>query len=274
MPPKLGIIAGGGVLPRLLVDAARREQREVFVLAVKDHAAPETVADVEHVWVRLGAGGEALRALKSAGCQELVFAGGVKRPSLPELRPDWYTVKFLARASKVFFSGDDALLRAVRDEFAREGFVCIAPQDIISDLLVCAGPLGRHKPDEAAHQDIKRGIAVLQALAPLDVGQAVIVQQGLVLGIEAIEGTAALIKRSGDLKRAGAGGVLVKLSKTNQDQKIDLPTIGPDTIAQAKAAGLRGIAIEARRTLLLDLPRTLKEADDAGIFVFGIELAS
>lgn len=274
MPPKLGIIAGGGVLPRLLVEAARRDRREVFVLAVKDHAAPETVANVDHVWVRLGAGGEALRALKSAGCQELVFAGGVKRPSLQELRPDWYTVKFLARASKVFFSGDDALLRAVRDEFAREGFACLAPQDIISDLLICAGPLGHHKPDDSAHQDIKRGIAVLQALAPLDVGQAVVVQQGLVLGIEAIEGTAALIKRSGDLKRAGAGGILVKLSKTNQDQKIDLPTIGPDTIAQAKAAGLRGIAIEARRTLLLDLPRTLKDADDAGIFVFGIELAS
>lgn len=274
MPPKLGIVAGSGVLPRLLVEAARRDQREVFVLAVKDHAAPETVANVDHAWVRLGAGGEALRALKSAGCQELVFAGGVKRPSLPELRPDWYTLKFLARASKVFFSGDDALLRAVRDEFAHEGFVCLAPQDIISDLLICAGPLGRHKPDDSAHQDINRGIAVLQALAPLDVGQAVIVQQGLVLGIEAIEGTAALIKRSGDLKRAGAGGILVKLSKTNQDEKIDLPTIGPDTIAQAKAAGLRGIAIEARRTLLLDLPRTLKDADDAGIFVFGIELAS
>lgn len=272
MPPKLGIIAGNGVLPRLLISAARQDKRDVFVLAIKDHADNETVLDVAHKWVRLGASGEGIAALKNAGCIDIVFAGGIKRPSLSELRPDWRALKFLARTGKAFFSGDDALLRAVREEFQREGFNTLAPQDLLKDLLVSAGALGRYHPDEAAQRDINRGIAVLKALAPVDVGQAVVVQQGLVLGVEAIEGTAALIARCGDLKRDGEGGVLVKLSKAEQDDKIDLPSIGPDTIAQAKRAGLAGIAIEAKRSLLLDRTRTLQDADAAGLFLIGIEL--
>lgn len=272
MPPKLGIIAGNGVLPRLLIAAARQEQRDVFVLALKDHADAETVVGVDHQWVRIGATGEGMDILKKAGCLDIVFAGGIKRPTLSELRPDWRALKFLARTGTAFFSGDDALLRAVREEFQREGFNTLSPQDLLKDLLVSAGPLGHHRPDEAAQRDINRGIAILKALAPVDVGQAVIVQQGLVLGVEAIEGTAALIARCGDLKRDGEGGVLVKLSKAQQDEKIDLPSIGPDTIAQAKQAGLSGIAIEARRSLLLDRTRTLQDADAAGIFLIGIEL--
>lgn len=272
MPPKLGIIAGNGVLPRLLISAARQEQRDVFVLAIKDHADNETVLDVAHKWVRLGASGEGIAALKNAGCLDIVFAGGIKRPSLSELRPDWRALKFLARTGKAFFSGDDALLRAVREEFQREGFNTLAPQDLLKDLLVNAGVLGRYHPNESAQRDINRGIAVLKALAPVDVGQAVVVQQGLVLGVEAIEGTADLIARCGELKRDGEGGVLVKLSKAEQDDKIDLPSIGPDTIAQAKRAGLAGIAIEAKRSLLLDRTRTLQDADAAGLFLIGIEL--
>lgn len=274
MPPKLGIIAGSGMLPRLLIDAARQEGRDVFVLALKDQADSETAENVDHLWVRIGAAGQGIAALKAAGCEDVVFAGGVKRPSIAELRPDWQALKFLTRAGSAFFAGDDALLRAVRDFFEREGLKSIAPQDIIKDLLVTAGPLGRIAPDDDSQRDINRGIAVLQALAPVDVGQAVIVQQGIVLGVEAIEGTAALITRCAALKREGAGGVLVKLSKAQQDEKIDLPTIGPATIDQVKAAGLRGIAIEARRALLLDRATTLKAADDAGIFIIGIEVLS
>lgn len=271
MPPKLGILAGGGALPRRLIDAARTEGRDVFVVAFNGQTDASTYQNQPHILTRLGAAGEALKALKEAGASDLVMAGHIRRPSLLELRPDWRATRFFAKAGLAAL-GDDGLLKAVRSELELEGFRLIGPQDILHSLLAPTGLLGSLKPDDAAELDINRGIAVLQAIAPLDVGQAVIVQQGLVLGIEAIEGTAQLIERAGTLRREGQGGVLVKLSKKQQDDKFDLPTIGPDTVRQCAAAGLRGIALEAGRSILLDRAQTVEAANAAGIFLFGLEL--
>lgn len=271
MPPKLGILAGGGVLPRRLISAARAQGREVFVIAFNGQTDAETTAEVPHLWVRLGAAGEALEALRNAKCEELVMGGGIRRPSLLELRPDWRAAKFFAKAG-IALLGDDGLLKAVRTELEGEGFRLIGPQDVLAALLPTAGLLTTLGPSEAQEADINRGIAVLKALAPVDVGQAVVVQQGLVLGIEAIEGTAELIHRCASLKREGEGGVLVKLSKPQQDRQLDLPTIGPDTVAQASAAGLSGIAIEAGRSLLLDREQTTSAANTAGLFILALEL--
>lgn len=271
MLPKLGILAGGGALPRRLVEAARAEGREVFVVGFHGHTDPQTLDNIEHAITRLGAAGAAIKALKAAGVVDIVMAGHIRRPSLFELRPDWRAARFFARAGFAAL-GDDGLLRAVRAELEDEGFRLVGPQDVMKSLLTPAGLLTTKAPDGTAESDINRGIAVLAALAPLDVGQAVVVQQGLVLGIEAIEGTEQLIKRAGEVRREGQGGVLIKLSKAQQDNQLDLPTIGPDTIRQCRTAGLRGIAVEAGRSIMLDKAACVAAANDAGMFILAVEL--
>ncbi len=269
-PDKLGILAGGGLLPRRLIDAARNSGREVFVVGFHGHTDSETLAGIPHLVTRLGAAGEIIDALKGAGVKQLVMGGHIRRPGMLELRPDWRGAKIAARIGLTAL-GDDGLLKAIRRELEAEGFTLLGPQDVLATLLMPAGVLTTAKPSEMALSDMNRGIAVLKALAPLDVGQAVIVQQGLVLGIEAIEGTTALIGRTASLKREGEGGVLVKFSKAQQDSKLDLPTIGPDTVQQCSAAGLAGLAVEAGRALFIDQAQAIAAANKAGLFIIGVE---
>ncbi|CAK0762823.1 UDP-2,3-diacylglucosamine pyrophosphatase LpxI [uncultured Gammaproteobacteria bacterium] len=271
MPPKLGLLAGGGVLPARLIEALHAGGRDLFVIALEGHCDPETVAGVAHVWARLGAASDILDRLHRENVSEIVFAGRVRRPSWTELRPDWRAAKFLTRiVTKAI--GDDGLLRAVSAGLEEEGFRVVAVQDLLSDLLVGEGPVGSWSPDIDAEADIARGIEVARGLGVLDVGQAVVVQQGLVLGVEAIEGTDALINRCGALRREGPGGVLVKMRKPKQDHRLDLPTIGETTVAQAAAAGLRGIVVEAGGSLILGRAAVAAAADRVGLFVIGVKV--
>jgi hypothetical protein len=269
MAVRLAIFAGGGDLPARLAEAARGAGREVFMVAFEGHTAPAAVAGVPHLWSRFGAASAILEFLHGNGVTELVFAGPVRRPSIPEIMPDWRATKFLAKVGTRAL-GDDGFLRAITRGLEDEGFRVVGIQDILRDLLAPAGPLGALVPDATAEADIVRGIEVARIVGALDVGQAVVVQQGLVLGVEAIEGTDALIARCGSLRREGAGGVLVKVKKPQQDRRLDLPTVGVRTVAAAAAAGLRGIAIEAGGTLVMDRPALVAEADAAGLFVVGV----
>jgi UDP-2,3-diacylglucosamine hydrolase len=266
---RLGIVAGDGELPRRLIGACRQAGREVFVLALEGAAEPATVADVPHAWCRIGAAGRGLALLRENAVAELVLAGGVRRPSLAALRPDWRAAGFFARVGYRAL-GDDSLLSAVVAELEREGFRVIGPDQILASDLAPEGPFGRLLPDAQADADIARGKHVARALGALDVGQAVVVQQGLVLGVEAIEGTDELIRRCARLRSEGPGGVLVKVQKPGQEQRVDLPTIGPPTIALAADAGLRGVAVEAGATLVIDRDQVVAAADRAGLFVVGI----
>ncbi len=256
----LGILAGGGELPRRLVAACRDQARPCFVVAIEGQADPDTVADAPHAWAPLGAAGHIFELLRGAGVRDLVLAGKIRRPSLLELKLDAKGAALVTRIG-LRALGDDGLLRAVIAEFEREGFRVVGAQDILSSLPAPRGVLGQHAPDDQARQDIARGIAVARALGAVDVGQAVVVQQGLVLGVEAIEGT-------GD----GPGGVLVKLAKPAQDRRVDMPTVGVATVEAAAAAGLAGLAIQAGATLVLDLDGLVAAADAAGLFLEGIEL--
>ena len=269
MPPKLGIVAGGGQLPARLIGACNATGRELFVLALEGQAEEPVAAAAPHAWVRLGAGAEALRLLRQAGVEELVFAGRVRRPSLAAIRPDGLTARFIAEVG-LRALGDDSLLRLVISRFEREGFRVLSPDAILSEILAPVGPLGRLSPDPAADADILRGLTVASRLGAADVGQAVIVQQGLVLAVEAAEGTDAMIDRAAALRREGVGGVLVKISKPGQDRRIDLPTIGPETVRRAAQAGLRGIAVEAGATLVIDRAEVAAAADAARLFVIGV----
>jgi UDP-2,3-diacylglucosamine hydrolase len=265
----VGIVAGGGGLPRRLVEACQQAGREVFVLALEGAADHETVADVPHAWCPIGAAGRGLALLRENNVRELVLAGGVKRPSLVSLRPDWRAAKFFARVGYRAL-GDDGLLSAVVAELEREGFRVIGPDQVLRAGLASEGPFGRISPDAQAMADIAHGARIARALGGLDIGQAAIIQQGLVLGVEAIEGTDALLRRCGELRREGPGGVLVKIAKPGQERRADLPTIGVRTVAGAKAAGLRGIAVEAGSTLVLDREGVTAAADAAGLFVIGL----
>lgn len=270
MALKLGIVAGGGELPARLVAACREIGRDCFVLALDGHADPSLIpADVPQAWVRLGGSGGGLRLLREAGVAELVMAGPVRRPTLMELRPDWRTTLFFAKVGLKAL-GDDGLLRAVIRELEEEGFSVVGVDSILGDLLAPAGVWGKVQPDVQAETDIARGLDVLRTLGALDIGQAVVVQQGMVLGVEAVEGTAALIERCGALRRDGPGGVLVKIAKPGQERRADLPTVGHQTLVQARAAGLRGIAVESGATLVVGRQEMLAEAEAAGMFIVGI----
>lgn len=267
--PRLGIVAGGGALPRRLVEACRQSGREVFVLALEGAAEPETVAGVPHAWCRIGAAARGLTLLRENGVSELVLAGGVRRPSLATLRPDWRAAKLFARLGYRAL-GDDRLLSAVVAEFEREGFRVIGADQVLGVALAQEGPFGQVVPDAVARNDIALGARVARALGRLDIGQAVVVQQGLVLGVEAIEGTDELVRRCAALRRDGAGGVLVKVEKPGQERRADRPTIGPKTVAVAAEAGLRGIAVEAGATIVLDRAEVVAAADRVWLFVVGI----
>ncbi len=269
MPPKLGILAGRGKLPARIIQACRETGREFYVVAFEDQTAPETVAGVPHTWVRLGAAGSALKRLRDAGVEELVMAGGVHRPSLSALRPDPWTAKVFVKTGARAL-GDDGLLSALVRALEDEGFRMVGADDVVSDLLAPQGPLGAVAPEAEAKADIALGIDVALGLGALDVGQAVVVQQGLVLGVEAAEGTDALIERCAGLRRAGPGGVLVKVKKPGQDRRVDLPTIGVSTVTAAAAAGLSGIAVEAGGTLVMDRSAVAETADRVGVFVIGV----
>jgi hypothetical protein len=266
---RLGIIAGGGSLPRRLVDCCRAAGREVFVLALEGAAEPRTVAGVPHAWCRPGAAGQGLALLREQNVGELVLAGRVDRPSLLGLRPDWRAARLFARIGWRAL-GDDGLLSAVVGELEREGFRVVGADQLLGEVLAGEGPIGRWRPDAQATADIAHGLRVARALGALDIGQAVIVQQGLVLGVEAIEGTDELLRRCAALRRDGPGGVLVKVEKPGQETRVDRPTIGPATVALAAAGGLRGIAVEAGATIVLDRAETASAADRAGLFVIGI----
>lgn len=269
-PGRLGIIAGGGNLPRRLVEAARGLGRGVFVLAIEGAAAAETVDGVPHAWCRLGAAAKGLALLRANNVCELVLAGAVRRPSVAALRPDWRAVKLFARVGYRAL-GDDGLLSAVVAELEEEGFRVTGAEELLSAGLAEEGPLGMWKPDPQALADIARGVEVARALGALDIGQAVVVQQGLVLGVEAIEGTDALVERCAALAREGPGGVLVKVAKPGQEQRTDRPTIGPMTVAIAAEAALSGIAVEAGATIVLDRVAVRDTADRTGLFVFGVK---
>ncbi len=270
MVEKLGIIAGGGHLPKQLIDHCHQEGRPFALVCLKDSALPETIGNEQCLWIRLGEAGKAISFFKKEGVREIVMIGGVKRPSLFHLRPDWWTAKFLVKIGFKAF-GDDNLLTSVINYIETEGFKIIGIHDVMGNILAGEGVLGKYRPDKQALDDIDHGLKIALGLGALDVGQSVVVQQGIVLGVEAVEGTDELIKRCKNLARSGVGGVLIKTKKPNQEQRADLPTIGVQTVINAYESGLRGIAVQSGKTLIVDQDSVVKKADELGIFIVGVK---
>lgn len=267
---RLGVIAGGGVLPARLLHACDRRGIDPFVVGFEGQTDPAIVAGRNHLWTRLGAAGLIINTLKSHGIRDLVLIGAIRRPSLAELRPDMRTAAFFARVG-LHALGDDGVLGALRRELEQEGFRIRGVQDFAQDLLAVEGPVGSGRPKKEDKAGIRRGLAVAQALGGLDVGQSVVVQEGHVLGVEGAEGTDDLIRRCGALKRKGRGPILVKLCKPGQDRDLDLPTVGPDTVRLCAACGFSGIVIQAGRSLLIDPQEVAVLANKHNMFVIGLD---
>lgn len=272
MKPKLGIVAGGGNLPRRIADVCVKENRPYQILAIEGQADAKELSKHPVLWCRLGAAAKAIDFLHEHEVQEVVMAGPVKRPSLAAIRPDMKALQVITKAGARAF-GDDGILRAVIDVIENEGVKVVGIDSILPNLRPKAGQLGDHRPNEDAERDIARGVEVLAALSALDVGQAVVVQQGMVLGIEAAEGTDRLIDRTSDLAGPGPKGVLIKLPKYGQEERVDLPTIGPKTIDLASKAGLAGIALKADGALVIDNEETIRRADASDIFIVALDIS-
>jgi hypothetical protein len=243
----------------------------VFIVGLEGFADPAILTGWPHEVIRMGAAGRILSTLRAHRCDELVLIGPVRRPSLLDMRPDVEGARLLARIGRAAFAGDDGLLAAVIRILAEEGFRVVGAQDIMQAALGPRGVLSRGGPDARAMADIERGVKVARALGLADVGQGCVVQQGLVLAVEAAEGTDAMLGRCRELARPGPGGVLIKLVKPGQERRADLPTIGPDTLCAAAMAGLRGVAFEAGGTILADREGCVAAADAAGLFLLGLD---
>lgn len=266
---RLGILAGSGDLPKNLLKQCTKDKLDHFAIYFKGQSEQDRDPDTPSKIVKLGQTQKTIDILKSENCTHIVFAGGIKRPGLFDIKPDLRTTKFFSKLG-LGAVGDDRLLRAVRDELETEGFLIVGAHDILPDLLTPVGVLTDKAPDDRAWQDIKTGWTVLDKLGKLDIGQACIVQQGVVLGVEAIEGTDALIERCGQYLRKGGGGVLVKRSKPGQDKSLDLPTVGEVTIEKLADAGFAGVALEAKNSQILHQTETVSCANGKGLFVVGV----
>ncbi len=271
LPQKIGIIAGKGDLPRLLLEACDAQGIDVFVIGFEGQADLDLIQARPHKVFKLGQVGKAIKALKAESVQDLVLIGSLRRPALSELSVDLKGAGFLARfglKNGVGASfGDSDLLSALRAFLEDEGFSLKAVQDFAPTLLRAEGVLTKAKPSKDDWIDIRRGVDVLQSMAELDIGQAVLVQEGLVLGVEAVEGTDGLIDRCGALKRKGRKGVLVKLCKPQQDTALDLPTCGLKTLEKVKAQGFGGVVLHANKSLVIDCEALVSYADKHHLYI-------
>jgi len=272
----VGLIAGGGALPFAVAESLLARGVTPVLFALKGICDAAAVTHYRHHWIPLGQLGRLSRLMRSEGCRDLVFIGTLVRPALSEIRLDWGTLRAMPHILSAFRGGDDHLLTGIGRIFEQQGFRLLGIKDVAPDLLMPAGSLTRAVPDAAAVADIARGRAVLAALSPFDIGQATVVIDGHVVGVEDIEGTDGLLARVERLRgenriRAKSGrGVLVKAPKSGQDLRFDLPTLGPQTIARAIAAQLAGIAIVAGNTIVAEPQAMIAAADAAGLFVTGL----
>jgi len=258
------------MLPAAVIKAATGSGREVFVLGFEGATDPDLITGYDHAWVKLGAVGQTIKLLHQKSVEDVVLIGAIDRPSLGELKLDFRGVQLLAKLGLKASKGDDHLLSTVVREFEDEGFRVLGADEIIKPMLAPEGAITRTMPDEQARSDIEIGFRAAMRVGELDIGQAVVVQAGRVLGVEAVEGTDALLARVGTLKSDDKGGVLVKVKKPGQDRRADLPTVGDRTVAGAIDAGLEGIAVHAGHCLLVNRPAMIAMADQAGLFITGI----
>ena len=270
----LGVIAGSGALPRLIAEDQAAAGAPYIVVSFKGGAA-EWMAAHPHAEAAFEKPASLYRTLRDAGCDRVVFAGAMTRPSLAPWKYDLKAWGYLRRVPALLRKGDDAMLTGLAAIFEEEGFQLVAAQDFLGGHLAPEGVLGKRAPTDRDRSDTEQARRIAAALGAVDVGQAVVVGDGLCLGVEAIEGTDALLDRVAALPKArrpkvsGRVGVLWKAPKLGQDRRMDLPAIGVETVRRAAAARLSTIVVEAGGVFVLDLAEAVAEADRQGLAIWG-----
>lgn len=276
---RVAILAGGGDLPPMIADSVIRRGGQVHLVAIEGAATPDIVLRYPHTWVNFAQAGRMFRALRGDGNPStvrnvMVIAGAVTRPDIMQLRPDLGLLPVLVEiAAFIGAGGDDALLTKAIRLFERRGLTVVGVQDVAPELLIGEGPLGTRVPDPAALFDLDRAWEVLDALGDFDVGQGAVVEGGRILAIEGVEGTDRMLDRVADSQRA-TRAVLLKAPKPRQERRVDLPTIGPLTIARAASAGVTGLAVIAGQSLGIQRAAMTAAADRADLFVTGLPFRS
>jgi UDP-2,3-diacylglucosamine hydrolase len=267
----IGLIAGNGTFPFLVLRAARRLGHDVVVIAISGETFPELetvareVGQTTFAWIELGALGACIAAFENAGVTRAVMAGQVKHVKLfGGVMPD---ATLLAALQRLKTRNTDALIAAVADVLQERGIALMDSTALLADLMARPGVMTTTAPDDAMRADFEFGYRVADTIAGLDVGQTIVVKTGAVVAVEAMEGTDAVIARAGRL--AGAGSRVVKVAKPRQDMRFDVPVVGRATIEAMRAAGADGLSIDAGRTLLVDGDDVIRAADEAGIVVVG-----
>lgn len=268
---KLGMIAGSGMMPVEIIKHCNDNNIDIFVVGLEPFANEEQLKDAPHIFAKIAEAGKMMKAFKANNVENIVLAGGIKRPSFKEMIPDWEGMKIVAKLAVKKMS-DDNMFRAVMDEIEKRGFRVVGIEEVVPEMLFQEGIYGKTKPTSDDMDDIQRGVTVAKALGAVDVGQAAVVQEGMVLAVEAIEGTDMMLSRASILKKPGKAPVMVKVLKPGQDMRVDLPAIGLQTIEQLKKYGIKGIAVEAGGILLIEKEAVIKMADKEGIFIIGLKL--
>ncbi len=261
---KIGLIAGSGQFPLIFAENARRMGLSVVAVAHTGETEPELSDKVDEIlWIRVGQIGKLISYFKKTGVSDAVMAGGIRKTRIFEMRPDFRALSILARLKE---KKDDALLRALASELEQEKIYIKESTLYLSALLAQEGELTRRLTKEEK-EDIEWGWPLAKSVGALDIGQCVVVRNGVILAVEAIEGTDAAIRRGGSLGKEKA--VVIKICKPNQDLRFDIPAIGPGTIRAMVEVHASVLVVEAGKTLLLEKERLLQEAKAAGIAVVG-----
>lgn len=264
---KIGIIAGKGALPSLVMQEALKNKLQPVIVCFKDNPTLLNLSDMPFLETTLGKIGEILEFFKSQKVEHLIFAGSVPRPSLSTLSFDATGIKWMQRIGLKAFGGDDALLRGICELLEQSGFKLISTKDFLPNLVLKQGIYTNTQPCPQDILDAKRGAEILNLLSSADVGQACIIQEGIVLGIEAIEGTAELINRCVSLKRNNKGAVLIKFAKNAQSELVDLPTIGLETIQLLHNGNYAGLVISANTTQVMQFEEVIKACNEYKLFL-------
>jgi DUF1009 family protein len=225
----------------------------------------------DYITIKLGEIGKLFRAMKSNNVEVIVFAGFVKRPSFKYISLDWEAAKIITRLA-IKKMTDDNIFKTIINEIESRGFKVIGAEKVMPEIMFSEGIYTKTKPTAEDMEDIQRGINVSKALGLVDVGQACVVQQNMVLAVEAMEGTDEMMARANSIRRPGKPPVMIKIRKPKQDMRVDVPTIGLQTIEQLKKCGISGIAVEAGAIILIQHEEVIKYADESGIFIIGMRV--
>jgi hypothetical protein len=269
----LGIIAGQGLLPYVLAEAVTVHNIPLHVVAIRGEAS-EDIERFPHTWIKWGEVGKLLGALEKHGCRDLVIIGAVNRPDFDNVRLDLGALKTLPFLLSLAKGGDDHVLSRVVRFFEEKGYRVHGAGDVLPELLAAEGQLTTKGPSAEDKADIATALKVVRALGGLDIGQAAVVARGRVLAVEAAEGTDAMLLRCAELRKLGRArgaqtGVLVKAPKPGQEERIDMPTIGPETMRRAAEAGLAGVAVAASHVLMAERAATIAVANANKLVLVG-----